>query len=192
MNPFDALLADLRKLRMDVGLDGDLNSLAERRAGLVDPSGKPVRAPRPARPAKPEPAPKDEPERGREPDRERERERDRGRARKPTRGDIERKGVEFLDDVFRKIGKRRDSDFESDTGSYPKLGRGTFVTSWDREHDFLIAVFISDEEEKAMVYTMKIEKTEDEMKDVNKALDVSEEGYEAAVDAATAFVRKLS
>lgn len=190
MNPFDALLDDLRKLRMDVGLDGDLDSLAERGTGLVDPSGKPVRAPRPARPAKPDLVPKDEPARGREPDRERER--DRGRARKPTRGDVERKGVEFLDDVFRKIGKRRDSDFESDTGNFPKLGRGTFVTSWDREHDFLIAVFISEADEKAMVYAMKIEKTEDEMKDANKALDVSDEGYEAAVDAATAFVRRLA
>lgn len=191
MKPFTSIIDDLRKLRMDVGLDGDLNALAERRAGLVDPSGKPVRSPRPARPAKPEPEPKkDEPERGREPDRERER--DRGRARKPTRGDVERKGVEFLDDVFRKVGKRRDSDFESDTGNFGKLGRGTFVTSWDREHDFLIAVFISDEDEKAMVYAMKIEKTEDEMTDINKALDVSEEGYEAAVDAATAFVRKMA
>ena len=189
MNPFRSILDDLRKLRMDVGLDGDLNALAERDTGLVDPRGRPVRAPRPARAPKPEPE-KPVPDRDRE--RDRGRERDTGRIRKPTRGDIERKGVEFLDDVFRKLGKRRDSDFESDTGSFGKLGRGTFVTSWDREHDLLIAVFISDEEERAMVYTMKIEKVEDEMKDVNKALDVSDEGYEKAVDAATAFVRKVS
>lgn len=177
MNPFAALQDDLRRLRMEVGLDGDLNAIWEGdtpKQKLVDPTtGEPFDK-ETGEPAKGS-------ARGSSP----------GAGRAPRRGEAEKKGVEFLDDVFRKLGKQSDIDHEAESGNYPGIGPGTFVTLWDREQDLLLSAFVSDDDDQVVLYGMKVEKTEDEMKK-EQALDISDANYDRAVDAAVAFARKLA
>lgn len=172
MNPFAALQDDLRRLRMEVGLDGDLNAIWEGDTKkLLGPTGEPITPDAPDKPTTKPGA--------------------TTAGRPPRRGEVEKKGVEFLDDVFRKLGKQSDIDHEAESGNYPGIGPGTFVTLWDREQDLLLSAFVSDDDDQVVLYGMKVEKTEDEMKK-EQALDISDANYDRAVDAAVAFARKLA